>query len=75
MPSTIKTWFRVPAGAPIRPGRIEVRKIGIRIVFTPVTTPKRIREHIWLEIDKPVAPIRAAIIVNASVTRKVSLHP
>lgn len=42
----MKNWLRVPAGAPIDPGSIEVKKVGISIVLIPVIKPKSSLEMI-----------------------------
>ena len=44
----MKNWLRVPAGAPIDPGNIDVRNVGIIIVFIPVTKPNIDRDTIWV---------------------------
>lgn len=75
IPNTMKNWLRVPAGAPIEPGRIDVRNVGIRIVLMPVTIPNNILDQVWVVIDRSIIPMTAATIVSISVTLKVSIHP
>lgn len=75
MPKTINNWLRVPAGAPIGPGRIDVRKVGIRIVLMPVTNPNKTLDQVCVDIDRLMIPMTAAKMVNVSVSLKVRIHP
>ena len=57
------------------PGKIEVRNVGINIVFIPVTKPNIERDQYWLAIYRFTIPIIAANIVSPSVILKSCIHP
>jgi hypothetical protein len=63
IPIVMNNWLRVPAGPPIEPGNTDVRYVGIKIVFIPVTIPNRIREKTWVPTERLSTPIKAARIV------------